>query len=279
MLPDDAAPELAPVASLIASARSAGTEAELGRLDSDGPAMVAVLRGNGAMETATESAAQRAGARRAVGIVLASVLGLGMVGAAAAATLQQPWRPAPAASTGPSTADAATGGASTDPDEQRRSGPSTATSVPPSSTVPGDDPVSDTATPVGPGADGPARQGLCTAFGARSEMPGSSVAATNLRRAAEASGTSVEQFCSDVDADPTDPVGRPDDAGPPAERPGADGSGDDRPAPPARPPADTPAVTAPAAGPAVPTLAPPAVGGAGSAPGSDATADDRTQGR
>ncbi len=77
----------------------------------------------------------------------------------------------------------------------------------------------------GPDPTGPARHGLCRAFGHRSEGPGGSVAAENLRTAAAHSGQSVEQFCADVlgggedeapeaeDRVAEERTGRPDHAG------------------------------------------------------------------
>lgn len=66
----------------------------------------------------------------------------------------------------------------------------------------------------GPDPTGPARHGLCRAFGHRSEGPGGSVAAENLRTAAAHAGQSVEQFCADV-------LGGDGDEGPEAEDPAA----------------------------------------------------------
>ena len=75
----------------------------------------------------------------------------------------------------------------------------------------------------GPDPTGPAHRGLC--HGHRSEGPGGSVAAENLRRAAAHVGQSLEQFCADVlggEGEATDtedraaasePTGRPDHAG------------------------------------------------------------------
>jgi hypothetical protein len=54
------------------------------------------------------------------------------------------------------------------------------------------------APPGGPDPAGAARFGLCTAFGARTEMPGRSVAAANLSVAAAAAGQTVEEFCLDA---------------------------------------------------------------------------------
>lgn len=50
----------------------------------------------------------------------------------------------------------------------------------------------------GPDPRGPARHGLCRAFGHRTEGPGNSVAADNLRAAAEQDGQTVEEFCAEV---------------------------------------------------------------------------------
>ena len=50
----------------------------------------------------------------------------------------------------------------------------------------------------GPDPRGPARHGLCQAFGHRTEGPGNSVAADNLRTAAEQDGQTVEEFCAEV---------------------------------------------------------------------------------
>ena len=50
----------------------------------------------------------------------------------------------------------------------------------------------------GPAPTGPARHGLCRAFGHRTEGPGRSVAAENLRAAAAHAGQSVADFCAEV---------------------------------------------------------------------------------
>lgn len=49
---------------------------------------------------------------------------------------------------------------------------------------------------VGPDATGPARHGLCRAFGGRETMPEGSVAARNLAAAAAAEGMTVAEFCA-----------------------------------------------------------------------------------
>ncbi|HKY14956.1 MAG TPA: hypothetical protein VJM33_08515 [Microthrixaceae bacterium] len=71
---------------------------------------------------------------------------------------------------------------------------STSMTVPTSSTVP--DPTARASGAVGPNPDGPARHGLCTAFGARESIPGKSVAAENLAEAATAAGQTVDEFCA-----------------------------------------------------------------------------------
>ncbi len=70
----------------------------------------------------------------------------------------------------------------------------TTTIIPATTTTPGS--ATRGAGAVGPSATGPARNGLCNAFGARTEMPGKSVAARNLLEAAGAAGQSVAEFCA-----------------------------------------------------------------------------------
>jgi hypothetical protein len=74
------------------------------------------------------------------------------------------------------------------------------TTAPTPTEVPTTAPESDDEGGRGPDATGPARHGLCTAFGARTEVPEGSVAARNLVAAASAAGQTTAEFCAGVTA-------------------------------------------------------------------------------
>ena len=125
------------------------------------------------------------------------------------------------------------------PDDTTTSVPEETTTVPDETTTSVPEETTTTTVPEesapltferGPDPTGPARHGLCRAFGHRSEGPGRSVAAENLRTAAAHAGQSVSDFCAEVlggdagepdaeEPDTTDdraaasePQGRPDHA-------------------------------------------------------------------
>jgi hypothetical protein len=97
---------------------------------------------------------------------------------------------------------------STVPEETTTSVPEeTTTSVPDETSTTVAEQTTTTAPPEdarferGPDPRGPAKAGLCNAFGHRTEGPGRSVAAENLRAAAAADGQSVAEFCNGATPD------------------------------------------------------------------------------
>jgi len=94
---------------------------------------------------------------------------------------------APSTTTAGATSTTTAGDTSTSTNESA----STITTEPPGVTM-----APDPDEANGPEASGPARHGLCTAFGDRAEAPGNSVAARNVAAAADAAGQSVQEFCA-----------------------------------------------------------------------------------
>jgi hypothetical protein len=112
------------------------------------------------------------------------------------------------------------------------------TTIPERPAEPDDGPTGERADGVrrGPDASGPAKQGLCRAFGHRESGPGNSVAASDLRAGAAAAGMSVAEFCGNP------AVGRRGSAGPGERgRRGATGGAVEDERPEAGPPPSTPA--------------------------------------
>ena len=60
-------------------------------------------------------------------------------------------------------------------------------------------------TPVGPDANGPAKQGLCTAFFSGNGKNMEAIAFRNLFRAADAAGQTIEEFCAEFNPNPAAP--------------------------------------------------------------------------
>ena len=198
---DDAPPGMAGVAQALSSARVPRQADELVGQAATVAAMTAAVSGSVA---GTAAAVPAAGAlrpgrsrRTAVGAGLAAAIAVGLVGVAAATTaVVRPWEPA--------TSTTMVGVHKGDPTPGQGHG---STTVPKRDTDAGGDSGSERTTAgstvprsaVGPDPTAAAREGLCTAFGARTQAPDASVAAANLAGAATAAGQSVEQFCSTVD--------------------------------------------------------------------------------
>jgi hypothetical protein len=136
--------------------------------------------------------------RRATAATIGALVLSGAVGAAAATgVLPGVTDDSPTlTTTAPATGSNGGNGSPSDRDGRGRSGDAsdgsstTTADAASTTTVPG------TATPVGPDPTA-ARQGLCQAFGARTEAPGKSVAAANLAAAATTAGQTVAEFCAD----------------------------------------------------------------------------------
>jgi hypothetical protein len=141
-------------------------------------------------------------ARAGVGLVVAAgvLLGLGVAGAATG-VLDTPPRPILAEEPGDDDGTTTT----VDSDDTTTTAPEEPTTTLPddtTTTLPedSDEPASPSdesgnGFDRGPDPNGPAKQGLCRAFGHRGSDPGKSVAAANLRAAAAEAGVSVADFC------------------------------------------------------------------------------------